>query len=140
MQFKMARRILVDTSAIFAIISSSDEFHSRARHIYTNLLDRGDQLYTTSYILAETSALGHRRLGFEPLKASIQSIQSVWDILWVDRVTHEEVWNRIVKREGSQLSFVDWSTIVVSENTRSAIFAFDQDFQKEGLTVIPASS
>jgi predicted nucleic acid-binding protein len=133
----MARRILVDTSAIFAIISQADEFHSRASSIYTNLLDRGDRLSTTSYILVETSALVHRRWGFEPLKTFMQPVQNVWDILWLDRVIHEEAWNRMVRREGSQLSFVDWPTIVVAENSRSAIFAFDQDFQKEGLTVIP---
>ena len=78
-------------------------------------------------------------MGFEPLKAFIRSIQDVWDIYWVDRITHEEAWNRMTTRGGSRISFVDWSTIVVAENTRSMIFAFDQDFYREGLNVIPAS-
>ena len=41
-------------------------------------------------------------------------------------------------RGGARLSLVDWSVIVSSEMTRSAIFAFDSDFSQEGLTVIPA--
>jgi predicted nucleic acid-binding protein len=136
----MARRLLVDTSAIFAIISSTDQFHSRARDTYTDLLDRGDQLYTTSYILVETSALVHRRLGFQALQAFVQSIQGVWDIFWVDRATHEEAWKRMLERNGARLSFVDWSTIVAAENARAVIFTFDQDFQQEGLIVIPVTN
>ena len=135
----MARRVLVDTSAIYALISTSDEFHSRASDIYTNLLDSGDELYTTSYILVETSALVHRRLGFEPLRTFIQSIAGVFKIVWVDRLTHEEAWGRMVARDGTQLSFVDWSTVVVAEKTRSMVFAFDADFLREGLSVLPAS-
>lgn len=64
----MVRNILVDTSAIFAIVSPGDRFHTQARDIYLELLERGDQLYTTSYVLVESSALIHRRLGFEPLR------------------------------------------------------------------------
>ncbi|HZA22937.1 MAG TPA: PIN domain-containing protein [Dehalococcoidia bacterium] len=135
----MSRRILIDTSAIFALLSPTDDFHTLARDTYTDLLDRGDQLYSTSYILVETSALVRRRLGFEPLKTFIESIQGVWDVLWVDRVAHEDAWRRMVGRNGSRLSFVDWSTIVAAENTRSTIFAFDQDFHQEGLMVIPSS-
>ena len=133
----MARNILVDTSAILAIVSTSDRFHVQSRDIYSELLERGDQLYTTSYVLVESSALIHRRLGFEPLRAFIQSIRGVWETIWIDRSTHEEIWDRMRRREGARLSLVDWSVIVSSERTRSVIFAFDSDFSREGLTVLP---
>ena len=132
----MARSIIVDTSAIFALINSADDFHIRATDTYTDLLDSGDQIYTTSYILVEVSALVHRRLGFDPLKSFVQSIQNVWGILWIDRLNHEEAWKRMQDREGAHLSFVDWSTVVLAENTRSAVFAFDQDFRRLGRWVI----
>ena len=132
----MGRMVLIDTSAIFAIISPLDHFHERAAATYSDLLDRGDSLHITSYILVETAALAQRRLGFEPLKKFVQSIQGVIDIYWIDRVAHEEAWRRMVQHGGGRISLVDWSTIVVAEQTRSIIFAFDQDFSSQGLQVI----
>ncbi len=134
----MDRNILVDTSAIFALVSPEDKFHAEAQDTFSELVERGDQLYTTSYVLVESSALIHRRLGFEVLRTFIQSIQGVWETIWIDRSTHEEIWNRMRSRDGTRLSLVDWSVIVGSEKTRSAIFAFDSDFSTEGLRVIPA--
>ena len=132
--------MLVDTSAIFAIISPLDRFHERAATTYSDLLDQGDSLYITSYILVETAALAQRRLGFEPLKTFVQSIQGNMDIYWIDRVAHEEAWRRMVQQGGSRISLVDWSTMVVAEQTRSIIFAFDRDFAREGLSVVPPAS
>jgi predicted nucleic acid-binding protein len=132
----MPRKVILDTSAIYALISASDQFHLRANEVYSDLVDGGDELRTTSYIMVETAALVHRRLGFQLLKAFVDSMAGVVDILWIDRITHEESWRRMVGRDGAQLSFVDWSTIVTAENTRSVIFAFDQDFSAQGLQVL----
>ena len=52
----MARNVLVDTSAIYAFVSSGDRFHTQSREIYSELLDRGDLLYTTSYVLESQPA------------------------------------------------------------------------------------
>ena len=45
----MANNILIDTSAFYALISTSDEFHERATALYTDLIDQRANLYTTSY-------------------------------------------------------------------------------------------
>ena len=58
-------RVLVDTSAFFALCSASDLFHSKASLAYERLIDREQELWTTSYTLVETIALLHRRLSFE---------------------------------------------------------------------------
>ena len=72
--------------------------------------------------------------------AFIESIQGVWEILWIYQSTHEQIWDRMKSRGGSRLSLVDWSVVVSAEETRSTIFAFDSDFSQEGLTVIPAQT
>lgn len=136
MLYSMARQVLVDTSAIFAIISPLDQFHERAAATYTDLLDQGDSLYLTSYVLVETAALVQRRLGFEPLKLFVQAMQGNMDVIWIDRLAHEEAWRRMVQQGGNRISLVDWSTVVVAEQTRSIIFAFDQDFSTLGLQVL----
>lgn len=136
----MPKTIILDTSAIYALISSSDRFHAEANVVYADLVDGGDDLRTTSYILVEVAALVHRRLGFQPLREFVDSIPGVLDVMWIDRVTHEEAWRRMVGRGGAQLSFVDWSTVVAAENTRSTIFTFDRDFTREGLSVVPLTN
>ncbi len=134
----MVRNILVDTSAIYAFISQSDQFHTQSRETYSEILERGDRLYTTSYVLVEFTALIHRRLGFEPLRAFMESIHGVWETLWIGQSTHGQIWDRMKARGDGRLSLVDWSVIVMAEETRSTIFTFDSDFVREGLTVVPA--
>ena len=64
----MPKNILVDTSAIFAIIHEDDLYHGKAQTHYSDFLDQGDRIITNSYVLSEASALIHRRLGFEALR------------------------------------------------------------------------
>ena len=49
-----------------------------------------------------------------------------------------QIWDRMKARGDGRLSLVDWSVIVMAEETRSTIFTFDSDFVREGLTVVPA--
>ena len=63
-------RVLVDTSAFFALCSASDLFHSKASLAYERLIDREQELWTTSYALVETIALLHRRLSLKSSRSS----------------------------------------------------------------------
>ena len=58
-------RVLIDTSALYAIRSATDLFHDRASAAFERLKDTNPELWATSYTLVETVALLHRRLGFE---------------------------------------------------------------------------
>lgn len=133
----MARRVIVDTSAIYALLSASDEFHSMARQQYQDLIDRGDELHVTSYVLVEAGALVHRRLGFEPLRAFMEVAHSLFQIFWVDREVHMQAWEHMAARGGAGLSFVDWTTVVAAQRIRAIAFAFDRDLSDAGLAVIP---
>ena len=133
----MYSRVIVDTSAIYALISASDDFHNKARLLYEGLIDRDTQFYTTSYILVETSALVHRRLGFQPLKTFMESIQDIFNICWIDRAIHSEAWKKMVARDGGRLSLVDWTTVIAAKKLNASVFAFDEDLTQEAITVIP---
>ena len=134
----MDRDIIIDTSAIFAHLDPNDLFHARATETYYSLLSDGDRLSTNSYVLVESSALIHRRMGFAALSSFLDSVQGLWEIRWIDRRMHDAIWQRMSASGGSRLSLVDWSVIVMAEQTRAAVFTFDSDFVNEGLTVIPA--
>ena len=129
--------IILDTSAFYALLSSEDIFHAKAKLSYERLLDWEWELWTTSYILVETSALVHHRLGFETLKTFMETLQSgLVKVLWIENTLHNEAWKRMKERQG-KCSLVDWTTIVSSEHLKASVFTFDQEFRNEGVPVFP---
>ena len=70
-----AEKIVVDTSAFYALISATDEFHNRVEASYEVLKDRDIELWTTSYALLDTVALVLRRLGFDTPSRLLEVIE-----------------------------------------------------------------
>lgn len=99
--------VFIDTSAFYALASSSDEFHDYAKKTYRKLLENNKHLITTSYVFIETIALIHRRLGFEALEAFVNSIQESVEIIWVDKHLHEKSWRKLKTKKSENISFVD---------------------------------
>ena len=134
----LPERVLVDTSAFFALRSATDLYHAGASLAYERLIDREQELWTTSYTLVETVALMHRRLGFE-----VVSEFSEWRrranlrVLWIDSGMHDEAWNRFMAEQGRGMSFVDWTTAVASREMGAPVFTFDGGFAAQGLPVVP---
>jgi predicted nucleic acid-binding protein len=129
--------VLIDTSAFYALISASDSFHQRARETYERLIDRDQELWTTSYVLVETIALAHRRLGFQVLSEFMGSVHGELGVFWVESTVHTEAWERLTASQGSGLSFVDWTTALVAGMLGADVFTFDRGFANQGLAVLP---
>ena len=53
--------IFVDTSALYALASADDPIHDTAADLFRGLADA--ELVTHNYVIVESSALIHRRLG-----------------------------------------------------------------------------
>lgn len=132
----MSARIFVDTSAIYALASSSDRFSQRAKSVYQGLLKKEEELFVTSYVFAESAGLITRRLGFEAFHSFVSSAEVVMEVVWIDQALHSRAWQRMLARNGAGLSLVDWTTVVAAETYSASVFAYDQDFDHEGLPVI----
>jgi predicted nucleic acid-binding protein len=130
-------RVFLDTSALLALLDADDEFHQRASAFYDQLLGEGFELWVSSYVRIETIALVHRRMGFEPLRDLIESLDVITTTVWVDEQLHGAVWSEFVGRNGRRLSFVDCSTLLIARSLGATVFAFDSDFLLEGLPVVP---
>lgn len=134
----LPERVLIDTSAFYALHSVSDLFHNRARIALERLIDRELELWTTSYTLVETVALLHRRLGFEVVSKFSKWRRSNLEVFWIDSQVHDEAWDRFTADQGRSLSFVDWTTVVASYQMGvPPVFTFDGGFANEGLPVVP---
>lgn len=129
--------VLVDTSAIYALVSAADEFHTEATAAYQKLILDRAPLYVTSYILVESYSLVWRRFGSEALKSLVASTRDVFQVLWVDYTIHWDAWNAMSVAKQRSLSFVDWSTVVTARRLGASVFSFDSDFVRQGLVCIP---
>lgn len=132
----MNDKIIVDTSAFYALVSISDEFHSKAKAIYERLVDQKVELYTSSYIFVESAALIHHRLGFPALKTFVNSVKESFRFLWIDRRTHWQAWEILKETSGRQLSFVDCTTVVLAKALSATVFAFDEDFRQQNIPLL----
>lgn len=122
----LPEKIIIDTSAFYALVSAQDAFHSRAADTYEQLIDREQELWTTSY------ALVHRRLGFDILAEFVKGIDGTVKVFWVESTVHKQALS-----QGVGLSFVDWTVELVSRILNAHIFTFDRGFAERSLPVIP---
>ena len=133
----LPERVLIDTSAFYALVSQSDSFHEQAKTAYERLIDREQELWTNSYVLLETIALIHRRLGFQVLSEFVETVQSNVRVFWVESTLHNEAWQQLTAVRGSGLSFVDWTAVLVSRIIDAPVFTFDSGFVDRGVSVLP---
>lgn len=136
----LADRVLIDTSAFYALVADTDSFHQRASDTYQRMVDWNQELWTTSYVLVETLALIHRRLGYVTTVQFEGSLARHLQIFWIESTVHSEAWRRLVANQGVGMGFVDWTTALVSTALGAPVFTFDRDFVKEGIPVLPINS
>lgn len=123
--------IYVDTSAFYALASSSDTNHPRAREILERMMDAGEALITTSYAAAETHGLLQHRLGLAAADRFETDVLSVVTIVWVTDQLHKDglgVWRRIHRRAATLVDCVGIALLEALGETRA--FAFDKDFER----------
>lgn len=129
----------VDTSAFFAVMSGDDaKSQHAARWLDEIAADQDEHLVTHSYVVSESIALIHRRLGTDLVRAFIDHLLPVCEIRFVDADLHERATIAYLAslRRGS--SFVDRTSfeLMRAEGVRRA-FTFNGDFADEGFEVVP---
>ncbi|MCY4635344.1 MAG: PIN domain-containing protein [Acidobacteria bacterium] len=80
--------IFVDTSAVFALAGTRDLKHRAARQRFDALLRTRRRLLTHSYVLSESMALLHRRLGAEAALVYASEARA-FEVEWVDESLHD---------------------------------------------------
>jgi predicted nucleic acid-binding protein len=129
----MMEQVFIDTSAFYALMDSSDQFHPKAARFWYTLLIKGIPLNTSNYIILESVALIQSRLGFEAAELWYKDILGVVDILWVEKATHQLAYELWLSLGRGKLSLVDCvSFITMRSHQIETVFGFDRHFQEQG--------
>ncbi len=131
--------VLVDTSALYAVFDRADEHHERAAAAWRSLLENGEQLITTSYILVELIALLQRRLGVDAVRGFDGGVAPLLDVIVVDEELHNEGMTALTAADRRDVSLVDWVSFrAMRRRGIQRAFALDADFEKQGFQLIPS--
>lgn len=131
-------RVLVDTSAVFALLDRSDVNHSAARATLEGLKRRRAGPLLTNFIVAESHALVLSRLGSDIARRWL--LGNVWP---VERVSAEDEANArgiIARYVDKTFSYTDATSFAVMERLGLKAFAFDPHFRQYGFQLVGKSA
>jgi predicted nucleic acid-binding protein len=128
-------QVLVDTSAVYALIDRDDTHHRRATTILRTLPRRGLTPLLTNFIIAESHALLLSRLGADTARDWL--LTQIWPIEPLNP-TDEKKAREIIQRYGDKtFSYTDATSFAVMERLHvGEAFAFDPHFQQYGLKLL----
>jgi predicted nucleic acid-binding protein len=132
-----SEKLLVDTSAFYALVDRSDTHHETAAGFWVSLLQENHSILTTNYVVVETLALLQGRLGFDAARLWYSDILAVVDVHWIDESTHGrafELWLGLGRRKVSLVDCVSFVTLRRYNIDR--VFGFDRHFTEQGFQLL----
>jgi len=130
--------ILIDTSAILAVLDKNDLHHLRAAHFWEKLVKSGDEIFINSHLLIETTALIQRRYGVAVLRSFHLGMLPLFQVEWIDEEKYNEAMEILLFANRRHLSLVDVSAFATMRRLRiTRVFTFDRHFAEQGFEVLP---
>jgi predicted nucleic acid-binding protein len=128
-------RVLVDTSAIYALIARDDRNHAAARAGLDRLRKRRDEPIVTNFVVAECHALLLARLGPDIARRWLST--SAWQVERSSTEDEEAAREIILTHTDKGYSYTDAVSFAVIKRLRiRAALAFDRHFAQFGVELI----
>ncbi len=133
----MSAPVLVDTSALYALLDADDAAHREAAAGWHRLLDgiaEGSLAALTHYgVVLESSALVRHRLGLSALRDLHDALLPMIEISWIDEGLHTRAVSAMLAAGRRGVSLVDRISFELMR-TRAVdrALAFDDDFAEQG--------
>ena len=128
-------RVLVDTSAVYALLDRSDARHAEAREGLDQLRRRRIEPLLTNFIVAESHALILARLGAAFARQWL--VQNRWPVERVQEADETRAQAILVRFTDKAFSYTDATSFAVMERLGlKTAFAFDPHFRQYGFTVV----
>ncbi len=129
--------LFADTSGWGNLVDASQPYHSLATAIYRAARQEGRKVITTNYVVAERVALmiSPLRIPRPTVIAFLESLRAspYVEVVHVDRLTDEQVWELFKSRPDKEWSWVDCASFVVMKQ-RGILEALttDHHFEQAG--------
>ncbi len=132
--------IFVDTSGLLALLDQDEPRHEISSTAWMQWIEAGNPLWTTSYVLLETTALLQNRIGMDAVQNLHRNLIPMLNVKWIDPELHGAALTIFLAMNRRQLSLVDCASFTVMRTLKIATaFAFDGHFEEQGFVVIPES-
>jgi len=130
--------IYIDTAAFLATLNINDCYHPSARKTWDEILASASTLFSSNYVILETTALLQHRFGIEAVRLFESDIIPVLEIAWVDKDIHMQAMSALLVANRRNLSLVDCTSFEIMRQIGiEAAFTFDPHFNEQGFTVFP---
>jgi predicted nucleic acid-binding protein len=124
----------VDTSALLALLDADDEHHEEAVRGWQALAEIEAPLATSNYVMLESVAVAQRRLGLGAVRALVNELAPLMNIVFVDEAVHGAGVTALLVAGRRDLSLVDCTSFeVVRRAGLRHAFAYDVHFSEQGL-------
>lgn len=128
-------QVLVDTSAIYALLDADDAYHRKAVAIFRSLPRKGLTPLLTNFIVAESHALLLSRLGADIARRWL--LGHVWPVEAVSPRDEEKAKEIIRRYADKTFSYTDATSFAVMERLAlKTAFGFDPHFRQYGLDLL----
>lgn len=128
--------MLVDSSALIALLDADDHCHAAALDRLAGL--RVEPLLTHNYVVLETVALLQPRLGLDAVHNLTRELLAPVRVRWVDQTLHEAAIAALLASGQRRVSLVDQVSFELMRRERiETAFAFDAGFERAGLATVP---
>jgi len=132
--------IFIDTAAFLAVLNANDQFHLPARENWDSILASDSAVFSSNYVILETTALLQHRFGVEAVRLFESEVLPIIDIIWVEETVHRQGMSALLTANRRDLSLVDCTSFEIMRQTGlDAVFTFDPHFSERGFNVIPES-
>lgn len=127
----------VDTSGILTLFNPLERAHESAWAIWDALIDRGERLTTSSFVLVESYALLQSRIGVDAVRTMHEELLPLLEVVWVDNSTFTEAASALLVAGRRRLSLVDCvSFVLMRKHGISNAFAWDRHFEEQGFHLL----
>ena len=132
--------VFVDTAGWMACADESDPAHTRACEARDSVLEQGDVLVATDYVLDETLTLIRKGVGLAAAKTWWEQIEGSsrlrWE--WIGMARAEKARNVVLRHHDKEYSFTDCTSFVVMQELKlKRALTTDHHFRQMGFQVLP---
>jgi uncharacterized protein len=134
----LTEKIYIDTSAFYALLDRSDQYHEPAKTLWPSLLQDHIELMTSNYVVSETLTLLQYRLGFNAAHIWYKNILDVVEIDWAGQRIHSKAYELWLGLGRHRISLVDCvSYITMRRHHIEKAFCFKAAYAKQSFTLLP---